>query len=743
MDLSASVETIKGVGPRTAEALARVNLKTVGDLLYVLPRVYENYQATVPIAELQPGKVMIRGKISDLRVIRTSKKRLTITQGTIRDDTGALRTVWFNQPYRARQFSDEREYYFTGKYELKSGRYQLTAPSATLVQDVKERADASFQPIYGQKSSLKPETFRKIIAELRSDFAKIPDLLPLTTEKPDFVKEGSRAEALFAMHFPEVPEDTEAGRKYLAYEELFELILAAKLNKQENQRLKSIPLQFNSRATQTIVRALPFKLTGAQRKATWEILQELEREIPMNRLLQGDVGSGKTVVAALAAAQAAQNGYQVALLAPTAILATQHYEGLVELFAEVRQSNLARLKAARAKKAAKAAAEGAKSAAGTVLVSESHVTQVDLKTSQNTLKTPQKAKLAQNRLHLPRIALLTGATKYKRRLKNQIKNGEIDLVIGTHALITDDTAFKSLAFCIIDEQHRFGVNQRHKLLLKSPKNTAPHLLSMTATPIPRSLQLTIFGDLDASLLDELPAGRQPITTKILSELEQTEILYPEMRKMLEKGQQIYWICQLIEESNVMSATAVKTQFKKLKELFPKYQVECLHGKMKPEEKEQIMDDFATNKIQILVSTTVVEVGVNVPNANMIIIQDAEGYGLAQLHQLRGRVGRGDQAAFCYLLTTDEKPTKRLKEMEKSTDGFHLAEVDLKIRGPGEIYGSLQHGALNLQVANLSDTKLIAQASNHASEFAKNPENMVQYPELASRIKKYQQLTTLN
>ncbi len=746
MDLSASVETIKGVGPRTAEALARVNLKTIGDLLYMLPRVYENYQATIPISELQPGKVMIRGKISELHVIRTNKKRLTITQGTIRDDTGALRTVWFNQPYRARQFSEDREYYFTGKYELKSGRYQLTSPSATLVQDVAERSDASFQPIYGQKSSLKPETFRKIMAKLRPDFAKIPDLLPFTTEKPDFVRKGSRAEALFALHFPENPEDTKTGRKYLAYEELFELILAAKLNKQENRRLQSIPLAFNSRATQAIVRALPFQLTSAQRRATWEILQELERELPMNRLLQGDVGSGKTVVAALAAAQAAQNGHQVALLAPTAILATQHYEGLLELFTAVRKANLARLQAVRAKNAentTKIPAGALRNASEATPGSDRSHTKANTKNPPRGQGTPSSNKSAQNRLHLPRMALLTGATTYKRRLKNQIKNGEIDLVIGTHALITDDTAFKSLAFCIIDEQHRFGVNQRHKLLLKSPKNTAPHLLSMTATPIPRSLQLTIFGDLDSSLLDELPAGRQPITTKILSELEQADELYPEMRKMLEKGQQIYWICQLIEESKVMPATAVKTQLKKLKELFPKYSVECLHGKMKPEEKEQIMNDFAANKIQILVSTTVVEVGVNVPNANMMIIQDAERYGLAQLHQLRGRVGRGDQAAYCYLLTTDEKPTKRLKEMEKSTDGFHLAEVDLKIRGPGEIYGSLQHGALNLQVANLSDTKLIAQASNHASEFAKNPENMLQYPELASRTQKYQQLTTLN
>lgn len=689
MDMSAPVEDIRGVGPKTAALLRSVNLRTVGDLLYCLPRVYENYQTTVTIAELKPGNVVVRGRISDLKVIRTSRRRLTITEGVIRDETGAIRTVWFNQPYRAKQFDSKREYFFTGKYELKNGRYTLTSPSATLVQDAaKDGEMAGFQPIYSAKNTIKPQMFQKIMLNLRPDFAKIPDLLPIDGMSPDFVEPGARAEALFCMHFPESPEDTERGRQYLAYEELFELILAAKLNKQVNQRLEAISLPFEAKLIQAIVKSLKFKLTGAQRRATWDILQGLEKKVPMNRLLQGDVGSGKTIVAALAAAQTAYNGHQVALLAPTAILASQHYESLSELFGEIEQNN------------------------------------------------PE--------LKMPKVALLTGATKGKKQLKKQILEGEIDLVIGTHALLTDDTNFKSLAFCIIDEQHRFGVGQRQKLLLKSPEAHAPHLLSMTATPIPRSLQLTVFGDLDVSLLNELPPGRQPIVTKILSEVEQKDELYPKMRELLQKGQQIYWICQVIEEKAANNATPVKRQAKKLTALFPEAKVGLLHGKMKPEEKDQIMEDFAKNKIQILVSTTVVEVGVNVPNANMIIIQDAENYGLAQLHQLRGRVGRGDQPASCFLLTTGEdRPSRRLREMEKSTDGFYLAEVDLKIRGPGEIYGAMQHGELNLQVANLSDTRLIAQASHHAEEFAKRPEAIQDYPELAKRIKKYQQLTTLN
>ena len=687
--MSAPVESVRGIGPKTAELFRNANIRTVGDLLYCLPRMYENYQTAVSIADLTPGNVVIRGKIGDLHTVRTSRKRLTITEGVIHDDTGAIRTIWFNQPYRAKQFDPKREYYFTGKYEFKNGRYTLTSPSATLVQDTEQAgASSKFQPIYSAKNAIKPQVFQKAITSLRSSFHQIPDLLPITSGAPSFLRPGARAEALFLSHFPEAPKDSERGREYLAYEELFELILAAKLNKHENQRLSAVSLPFRADLTREIVQNLPFALTNAQRRATWDILQNLEKTTPMNRLLQGDVGSGKTIVAALAAAQAAHHGYQTALLAPTAILATQHFESLSQLFQNLSKSH------------------------------------------------PE--------LKLPSLALLTGATKGKKALKTQIAHGEIDLIIGTHALLTDDTNFRALAFCIIDEQHRFGVGQRQKLLLKSPESTAPHLLSMTATPIPRSLQLTIFGDLDVSLLNELPAGRQPITTKILSEVQQKDELYPAMRELLAKNQQIYWICKTIEENGTNPATPVKRQAKKLAELFKNYRVGLLHGKMKADEKDQVMADFAANKIQILVSTTVVEVGVNVPNANMIIIQDAENYGLAQLHQLRGRVGRGNQPASCYLLTTGEgRPSRRLREMEKSTDGFHLAEVDLKLRGPGEIYGAMQHGELNLQVASLSDTHLIAQASQHAEHFARNPEQLQNYPELAKRIKKYQQLTTLN
>lgn len=700
LSLDDDVSVIKGVGEKTAASLLKFGIRTVRDLLYTLPRTYENYQTATCLKNIRPGRIVVRGKISDLKVKYTRRKNFSVTEGVIYDDTDAIRVVWFNQPYRAKQFEMDKEYVFIGNFEFNKGHYQLSSPSARLAEDIDKDTEASFRPVYRSKGLFKSDNFVKIFQTIRSDFAFIPDLLPMEGA-PDFVKPGVRADALFCAHFAENEKDVSESRNYLAYEELFELILAATLNKNANKKLSSVPLPFNQKKIKDLIAKLPFSLTGAQRRATWEILQDLGKPTPMNRLLQGDVGSGKTIVAAIAAYQAVISGHQVALLAPTAILATQHVEGFRELLEPLG-------------------------------------------------------------VH---ICLLIGSTKNKSGLKSQIKNGEYDIVIGTHALITDDTEFKSLALCIIDEQHRFGVNQRQKLLTKTPSvGISPHLLSMSATPIPRSLQLSIFGDLDVSILNELPKGRQPIETKILSNIAMTDTLYPEVRDFLARGQQVYWICRSIEGKNDTS-TSVKKMAEYLKPIFPHAHIAFLHGHMNAAEKDQIMTEFSDGKIDILVSTTVVEVGVNVPNANLMVIMDAENYGLAQIHQLRGRVGRGHDSAKCFLVIDgDSTPTPRLRELEHSTDGFHLAEVDLRLRGPGEIYGSLQHGALNLNIATLADTRLIALASRHAKIFAEklegeNPEsdifeteeaenpktskNMLQYKELNQLIKKYQQLTTLN
>ena len=680
MDLLASVEEVKGIGPRKAATLKKAGIKTVRDFFYNLPRSYEGFQSATSIAEMRPGKVIVRGRISDLKTYQAKRRNLSLTEGTVRDDTGSVRVIWFNQSYRTKQFSPDKDYFFAGNYELKSGRYQITSPSATLAADVNPNS-SELSPVYTAHGDIHSADYQKFVSNSRDKFDEIPDLLPS-------VAPGTRKNALFKVHFPETQEQIAEGRAYLAYEELFELILASKLNRRENEKLKAASITENQAEIKKFIKSLPFQLTGAQSKAAEEIFADMAKSTPMNRLLQGDVGSGKTLVAALAALDAVLSGTQVAILAPTAILATQHYENIGRMLGRFG------------------------------------------------VKT----------------VLLTGATGNKPKLKRQIASGEVNLVVGTHALLTDDVDFKNLTLVVIDEQHRFGVGQRQKLVLKSPEGLAPHFLAMTATPIPRSLQLTVFGDLDVSILNELPKGRKPIETHVIRGIDASEQLYPKIRETVKAGQQVYWISRAIEESKnakdsdvaTGETISVKTRLRKLKEVFPEMSIEILHGKMKPAEKDAIMERFSNGEIEILVSTTVVEVGVDVPNASLMVIENAEGYGLAQLHQLRGRVGRGSAESYCYLLTSgDAKPTKRLKEVERSSDGFYLAEVDLKLRGPGEIYGSLQHGALDLRIATLSDTALIHRAQRDVEGFLHNKENMLKYEELMRNISKYQQLTTLN
>lgn len=671
MNLFDPVETLKGVGAKTAPVLKKYGIRTVGDFFYNLPRDYENYESPRTIAEMRPGKVVIKGKIENLETRRARRRNMTVTEGEIRDETGAVKVVWFNQNYRKNLYKPDQEYYFTGNFELRNGRYSLVSPSSAEAGRIDPRN--GLVPVYVAHGTLKSGDFQRLARNVRDLFAEIPDLLP-------GVPRGKRAETLFNAHFPDSPAKIAEAREYLAYEELFELILASKLNRRENEKLKADKIPFNREKIREFVAGLPFWLTNAQRLAAWEIFQDMEKPTPMNRLLQGDVGSGKTLVAAMSAYGAVLSGAQVAFLAPTAILATQHFEGLVKILEPLGV----------------------------------------------------------------RVALLTGATKQKPELKRQIASGEVDLVIGTHALLTDDTEFMRLGLVIIDEQHRFGVEQRQKLMLKSPAGKAPHLLAMTATPIPRSLQLTVFGDLDVSILNEMPKGRQPVKTEILREIEMRERLFPKINETLAGKHQIYWICKAIDNEVESDTTSVKSRFLRLKNDFPQAKIGFLHGKMKPADKDAVMEQFSRGEIEILVSTTVVEVGVDVPNATLMVIENAESYGLAQLHQLRGRVGRGTEKSYCYLLTTGEfRPSRRLLELEKSNDGFYLAEVDLKLRGPGEIYGALQHGALDLRFASLGDTKLVHRAQKDVEKFLSEPEKMIEYKELMAGIAKYQQITTLN
>ena len=458
------------------------------------------------------------------------------------------------------------------------------------------------------------------------------------------------------------------------------MLLGALLNKKDNNSLTGWNIPFDQPTVSNFVKKLPFALTNAQRLAAWEILQDFDTGKPMNRLLQGDVGSGKTVVAGLVACQVAQAGLQTAILAPTEILASQHAETLSKLLSPFGIN----------------------------------------------------------------VALYTGSVKGKSRqelLKN-LKNGKIDVIVGTHALIQPGVEYKKLGFVVIDEQHRFGVEQRQALLNKS--KYLPHLLAMTATPIPRSLALTLYGELDVSILNEMPKGRRPITTKIWSPININK-LYEQVDKELAKGRQAYIICPLIDDNPDNDKKSVDREYKKFQStIFNHRRIGLLHGRLTSQEKDSVMRKFANGEIDILVSTTVVEVGVDVPNATVMVIENADQFGLSQLHQLRGRVGRGKFDSYCFLVMTGtDKSSQRLREIESSQDGFYLAEVDMKLRGPGEIYGKAQHGALNLQIATLADAKMIVRARKAAEKFVNSDENMLKYSQLASAVERYRRLTTLN
>lgn len=676
MNLLTPIDKIKGVGSKINEQLSSAGIKTVGDLISFYPRAHEDFSRVVDIADIRPGKATIKAKCESIST-RPVRRGLRITTATLADETGKLQAVWFNQPYREKQLKTGEEFYFSGEFEFNYNRYQLSGPSAELVSDMPIQTDRIL-PIYRSVKGLKTTLIRKLLSELRPLISILPETLP-----PDIVKREnlvSRSQAIMAMHFPDSMADIEKARERLAFEELFQLLLASQLNRQENAKLIGWSIPFEQSVVADFVSKLSFKLTSAQRVAAWEIIQDLEQKTPMNRLLQGDVGSGKTAVAGLVACQVTSAGLQTAIMAPTEILATQHAETLCKLL------------------------------------------------------QPFGIK----------VGLLTGSVKglARKMLYEQIENGTVDVVIGTHALLQPTVKFHKLGFVVIDEQHRFGVKQRQLLLEKS--QFMPHMLAMTATPIPRSLALTVYGELDISILNELPAGRKPILTKIWSPNSRAQ-LYEKIDTEIDAGRQVYVICSLIEDNPDNEIKSVQSEFVKLQNsIFKHRRIGLLHGKMKPDEKDDVMQRFASHQLDILVSTTVVEVGVDIPNSTVMLIENADRFGLSQLHQLRGRVGRSVHQSYCYLVnSTSAKPTKRLLEIEKSNDGFYLAEVDLKLRGPGEIYGRAQHGALNLQIATLADTKLISRAQSQAKLFASVSKNLIQYKQLAAAVHYYQRLTTLN
>lgn len=682
MRYTSSIRDIKGVGPKTALALEQAGLETVIDVIQLLPRDYEDYSRVTRIIDLTPGKVVLRGKFTNISSRRV-KRGLHVTSAVLEDTSGKVPVTWFNQPYRASHLTGGQEYLVSGEFTFSQRRYQIMNPSVRGSDEVIEDGH-SIVPIYRQIGGIKTALLRQVITEIRPLVTMLPEFLP----EPLVAREelSSYADAMVALHFPETARDIERGRERIAYQEVVELLYAAHLNKTDNAALESWQIPFDLSGAQEFVTALPFRLTDAQRRAAWDIVQNFEAGEPMNRLLQGDVGSGKTVVAGMSAYMAARAGYQTALMAPTDLLARQHAETLAGLLEPLGVS----------------------------------------------------------------VGLLVGSLskKAKDQLKSQIAAGSVTIVIGTHALLQDDVAFHRLGFVVIDEQHRFGVLQRQKLLSKSQK--MPHMLAMTATPIPRSLQLTMYGELTISLLDERPAGRLPIVTKLVSPYGRTK-LYEVIDEEIMSGRQVYVVCPLIHDAETdenvsqLESRSVEAEIKRLRSgPFRHHRIGALHGKLKADEKQTVMVAFAAGELDILVSTTVVEVGVDIPNATIMLIEGAERFGLAQLHQLRGRVGRSDHQSYCYLLPSDGKqPTERLRELEKSNDGFYLAERDLELRGPGEIYGRMQHGVLNLQVANIADTRLLERVQRGIAWCEAEGIDLLHYEGMRRRVDKYRRLTTLN
>ncbi len=681
MKLSDDVAVVKGVGEAVAKGLRQLGIKTVFDLVDYLPTRYEDYSEVSSIADLQPGAVTIKATVKQATG-RYVRRGMHITEAVVSDETGSVRVTWFNQPYRAAALKTGQEYYVSGTYELSHQRFQIMNPSAELVKDFPLNT-ARIIPVYRQSKTIKTNQIRKLIAACVPTLRTLPETLP----KWVLSEYGlvSRAEAVEAMHYPDTAEQLAAARRRLGFEEVLELSLASLLNKQESMRENALSIPFDAVLAKEFVAQLPFQLTNDQRRVVWQAYQDMEHRYPMNRLVEGDVGSGKTVVAAMTALMAIREGYQVAFMAPTELLARQHYATFISL--------------------------------------------------THAIASFKKIELL--------VGSMTGGQK--KEVYARIADGTAGIVIGTHALFQESVAMQRLGLIIVDEQHRFGVEQRKALMAKA--GHMPHVLSLTATPIPRSLALTLYGELDISILKEKPAGRLPIATKLVSPVNRNR-LYEAIRGEIESGRQAFVVCPTIEskdegqESTGAAAEDVydELQKKQLKGL----RIGLLHGKQKPADKEAVMQQFIERTLDVLVATTVIEVGVDVPNASIMVIESAERFGLAQLHQLRGRVGRGSEQSQCYMLLSDTKaPGKRLRAIESSNDGFKLAELDLDIRGPGAIYGALQHGALDLRIVKLSDTVLIAEARAAAQTFIDQGEDLLQYVELYEKVTRLRAVTNLN
>jgi len=683
--LDAPVTRMSGIKKGYAQRLANLGVHTIGDLLYLYPRRYLDYRCLKTINQLQYGEeVTIIGTVWDCHARDTRRGQQLITC-TLSDYTGTVQAVWFNQPWLVDKFTPGTQLVISGKVDQYLGRLVFQAPEWEQL-DRKQIHTGRLVPVYPLTEGITQKWLRSIMNQVVEYWApRLPDHLP--AERRDSLQMMALGEAVKNIHFPNSPEALEAARRRLAFDEFLFIQLGVLRQRHQWRSAPGRPVQVRQEVLQAFLDSLPYQLTDAQRKVLQEIVTDLGQSVPMNRLLQGDVGSGKTVVALAAMLVTAADGGQCAIMAPTEILAEQHFRSITSLLDAFQQ--------------------------------------------------------AQPDWQFP-VYLLTGSVPASQRepLYEAVASGQAKLVIGTHALIQETVEFNDLRLVVIDEQHRFGVQQR--TMLRS-KGYNPHVLVMSATPIPRSLALTLYGDLDLSVIDEMPPGRQRVLTYWLSPLER-ERAYGFIRSQVEQGRQAFIICPLVEESEKVEAkSAVEEHARLARDIFPDLKLGLLHGRMKADEKDAVMAQFRRGELHILVSTAVVEVGIDVPNATVMLVEGANRFGLAQLHQFRGRVGRGEHQSYCLLLadTTTPEAEARLSVISSTHDGFKLAEEDLKIRGPGEFFGTRQSGLPDINLARLSDVGLLELARAQAKEIFEMDATLSQ-PEhrlLAQKLQKVWQMST--
>lgn len=647
--MNEQLQSIKGVGPQRVKQLHKLGITSVTGLLHYFPRTFEDRRQVYSVHEAPVGETVgITG-----RVVRVSEKRprprMHILTVTVADGIRQINLVFFNQAYKKNFYKSGQQLYAYGKLEHAYGNLQMNSPQIEILEEG-QTIDRGIVPVYGLTEGMKQWSIRMAIKNWFDHHQELEDVLPVEVQRHRCTMR--RYDAFKEMHFPTSWERHQEARKQLAYEELWIMQMGLLLLRAHEQVQGGHAMDGNGSLVERITSSLPFQLTGDQKKAFADIASDMEEPKAMQRLVQGDVGSGKTVVAALALAKAVENGFQGAIMAPTEILASQHFESFQELFGDAPI----------------------------------------------------------------RMALLTGSTKAKQDVYEALQKGDIDIVVGTHALIQEGVEFHRLGLIVVDEQHRFGVEQRAKL---QRKGDHPHVLIMTATPIPRTMTLSIYGDLEVSLIKEMPPGRKPIKTYAVDTSYKERLLHF-FEKEMKEGRQVYAVCPLVEESEKMDLHAAEQIAYEYKEYFePHYRVGMVHGRMRPKEKEEVMDAFYRRELHLLVSTTVIEVGVNVPNATIMCIHDAERFGLSQLHQLRGRVGRGSAQAYCILISDSKNPDSktRLSLMEKTQDGFELAEQDLLLRGTGELFGLAQSGLPDLKVANIiKDIPILVEAREDANAY---------------------------